>query len=115
MAEVTEASCSGGNVTLEGSYPEPDAEILSEGVGNSDGLAVISNGKIYYLTSNATDLKETIDKLINSITELTTALTAIDAKPTGGSGSSSTPVAAANVVSLTAISTELTALKEALK
>jgi len=114
MSEVIEASCIAGVVAIEGTYPVA-ANIISEGVGQSDGLAFIREGQVYYLTSNATDLKTAIEKLVGIVTQLTTALTAIDAKPTGGSGSLSTPVATANVVSLGLIQAELAILQETLK
>lgn len=114
MSEFIEASCQAGIVAIEGLYPVA-ADVLSEGVGPSDGLAFIKDGQVYYITSNATDLKTTIEKLVSIVTELSTALSLIDAKPTGGAGSSSTPVAAANVVNLGLIQAQLATLQETLK
>jgi hypothetical protein len=114
MNRVIEASCSASIVQADG-VPVPGATILSEGIGQSEGIAIIQGDKVYYVNSSAADLKTTIEKLVDVLTQLTGALTAIDAKPTGGAGSAVVPVAAANVVSLTAISAQLTLLAGMLK
>lgn len=114
MTKMLEATCVGGVVTA-GGVPVAAADILSQGVQASVGVLLLEEDTAKYLTSNATDIKTTLEKIIALLTDLTAALTLIDAKPTGGAGSAVTPVAAANIVNLTALSAQLAILKEALK
>lgn len=114
MLKALDASCVAGVVTVSG-VPVSGAVILSEGAGSSTGVAYIDADKVYYVAKTTPDVATVIQKIIALLTELTTALTAIDAKPTGGSGSASTPAAAANVVNLTAISAQLNTLGSMLK
>lgn len=116
MSKVIDASCTSGVVTAD-NVPVDVADILSEGVGASSGILVQDENRAYYIAKTSEDLVATIEKLVDTIgqivtalTEATTAFTAIDAKPTGGTGSSSTPVAAANVVNITTAVTQLQAL-----
>jgi hypothetical protein len=112
--KTLDATCQAGVVTSSG-VPVAGAQILSEGVGPSTGILLLDEDKFYYIPKTSPDLKTTIEKLISILTELTTSLTLIDAKPTGGVASAVTPVAALNIVNLTAISAELTALSGVLK
>lgn len=114
MASIIEASCVAGVVTAQ-NVPVEGTTILSNGIGESSGVLLLSGLDKAYVANTTPDLKLSLDKLTAALTDLILALGLIDAKPTGGSGSSVTPVAAANVVNLTAINAELIALKEVLK
>lgn len=114
MIKALDATCVGSVVTISG-VPVPGATILSEGVGSSSGVAYIDGDKVYYVAKTTPDVKTLLEKVVASITELTTALTAIDAKPVGGAGSAPAPGAAANIANLTAISVQLNTLKAAMK
>jgi hypothetical protein len=114
MTKSVAATCTAGVVTID-SMPVPGAVILSAGVGSSSGTAFIDGDKVYYVANTTPDLKTLLEKVISLLTELTTVLTLIDAKPTGGVGSATTPVAAAAVVNLTALSVQLTTLNGILK
>ncbi len=114
MSKALTANCAAG-VVLVGGLPLPGATVLSEGVGPSDGVAILDGASSYYVAKISPDLKTTLDKLISVLTELTTVLPLIDAKPTGGTGSATTPVTVSSVANLTAISVQLTALKETLR
>ncbi len=111
MSKALAATCTAGVVLVDG-LPLPGATILSEGVGPSGGVAILDETSAFYVAKTSPDLKTTLDKLISILTELTTVLPLIDAKPTGGVGSAPTPVTVSSVANLTAISLELTALKE---
>lgn len=76
MSKVLEASCVAGVVTCEGKPVE--ATILSEGIGESSGALILQQALAIYLTSNATDIKESIEALNSMITKITTVLTALD-------------------------------------
>ena len=92
-----------------------DALILSEGNKESQGVLIISEGLVKYLTSNATDIKETLEKVSEALLELSTALTTLDAKPTGGTGSASVPTVVASVTKLNQLKAQLDTLKDTLK
>ncbi len=96
-------------------FPLLGAVILSQGIGPSTGVAVIDEDNSFYIADISGDLKTLLEKVISLLTNLTTALTLIDAKPTGGTGSAPTPVAATNITNLTTIAGELTALEAILK
>lgn len=129
MSKVLEATCEAGVVTCQG-VPVPDVIILSEGVGDSTGILILQAGKAYYVVKGSPDLDETLENLINALGQIVTAynqavtglnkaVTAltqagtgmglIDAKPTGGSGSASTPVAAGNITAIGTNAADITA------
>jgi hypothetical protein len=110
--QVFDASCLAKVVTVE-SMPVATATILSEGVGSSSGIAILEKDKQYYLTSNASDIKTLLTKLISILTNLTTGLTTLDGKPIG----TLTPAPAIGTIitQITASTAELTTLKELLK
>lgn len=113
MSKILEATCEGGVVTSEG-VAVPGAEILSEGVGESQGLLLMQGDKKTYMASNATDLKTTIEKVVEAINKVGTILTAIGA---GMTGPTTAPpgTLATDVLELTQLATELETLKGNLK
>jgi hypothetical protein len=113
MSKILAATCVSGVVKV-GSLPV-DAEILSEGVASSSGVVVLEDDQATYIAKTSPDLKTTLEKIASALGQLVTALTAIDAKPVGGSGSAPAPGAAANIAALTVLQTEVNALKAALK
>jgi hypothetical protein len=112
MSKILEATCLSGVVKWEGSPVE--AEVLSEGNGQSSGVLLLEKEKAFYLTSNASDLKTTMEKLIDALTKVTETLTAIGS---GMTGPTTAPpgVLATNVVAINLLVTELTTLKGNLK
>lgn len=112
MSKTLEANCT-GNVVKIGSDPIA-AEILSEGVGESQGIVVMDKDKAYYITSNATDLKTTLQKLTDALTQIGTTLTSIGAGMTGPT-TAPPPTLATDVAQINLIVTELTTLKDTLK
>jgi len=115
MSRVLEANIDDtGKVFVDG-VEVTGVEILNAGKQASEGVLFITNGRVIYMATNTTDLVTTLDKLSLAITELTTALTVIDAKPVNGTGSAPAPGAAGNIANLTAIKAELDLLKGALK
>lgn len=114
MIKALDATCVGGVVSIGGA-PVVGAVILSQGVGQSTGVAYIDGDKVFYVAKTTPDVATILEKLSNSLSELITALGLIDAKPVGGVASAPAPAAAANIVNLTAISVELTALGAMLK
>jgi hypothetical protein len=114
MAKALQGSCIGGVVSV-GSLPVPGTKILSEGVGPSDGLVVIDNEECTYVPKTSGDLKTTLDKITQALGQVISALTTIDAKPVGGTGSAPAPGAATNIAQLTSLQAELSALKGMLK
>lgn len=127
MSKMLPASCVGGIVTSEG-FPVPAAEILSEGVGQSEGILLIDEDEARYLAKTTPDLKTTLeqtiaalDQLSSAMTTVASALTSIGAMMTGPTTAPPptlpTDVASitAAVVQATAAKVQLQALKEVLK
>lgn len=112
MSKVLQASCVGGIVTSE-NVPVPSADILSEGVASSDGILVLEEDQATYVTSNASDIKDALDKIASALSSIASALTTIDTKPPGTLPP--TPLASSDIAQISAIQAQLSALKESLK
>lgn len=111
---VLSASCVIGQVTC-GAALVPDVTILSEGVASSEGYLIIDQDRMFYVAKTTPDLATTLDKISTALGQIASALTTIDAKPVGGSGSAPAPGAAANISQITSLQAELVTLMEALK
>ena len=108
MAKVLEASCSGGMVTVLG-VTISDAIILSSGVGDSQGIAIIDKGTVFYVASSALDLVDLIEKLKETIDQVVTICTGIDS-------ATNAPAAQASAIAqLAALGVEILALKDLLR
>lgn len=113
MSKILAATCVTGVVTCEGVVVNV-AEVLSKGVGSSSGLLFLQGDKAYFIPSSATDIEATLtqviaalgqvktalDKTVSALTHAATASTAIDGKPTGGSGSAVTPVGTSEITGI---------------
>ena len=115
MSKVLTASCDAQGVVKYEGVEVPDCEVMSEGKQASEGILIISGGVVKYLPSSALDIKSTLDKISLSLVEIVAALTAIDAKPVGGTGSAAVPAVVGNVASLNSLKAEIDTLKGALK
>lgn len=114
MSKVLQATAdASGKVTADG-VEIVGAIILSEGKQASAGVAVIDGEKVWYLTSSATDIKTTIEKLAGLITKLGTMFTAVGSGMTGPT-TSPPPTLATDVAELNQMVVELNQLKGALK
>lgn len=113
MSKILDATCENNEVTCEGKTIT-GAVILSEGVGQSSGLLLIEESKKTYVTSNASDLKTTIEKLTDALDKIATILTNIGAGMLG-SATAPPPTLGADVSELQSISSELENLKDGLK
>lgn len=109
------ATCVGGIVT-SGGLPVVGATVLSEGVGPSSGVLLLQDddGKIY-IAKTSGDLNSTLTQLITALDNVASALSAIDVKPVGGTGSAPAPAAASNIAAITAAKVALTTLQGVLK
>lgn len=116
MSKMLPATCVGGVVTAEG-VPVPAAEILSEGVGESEGVVFLDEDKARYIAKISPDLKTTLEhliealgKAIEALNNASAALTSIDTAGyiiavSGGSGAPavgtpSPPVATGDISAL---------------
>ena len=121
MSKMLEATCVGSVVTCEG-VPVPAADILSEGIAQSDGLLFLDEDKAKYVTSSAQDLKQTIEDLISILGDVASALSSIDGVgsliTTCGAGPGSAtwvPVATSSIAAINTGISGLTTLKENLR
>jgi len=112
VSKTINATCSAGVVSVEGKPVE--AEILSEGIGESEGALILDKGKSFYIASNATDLKTTLEKISDALTKIGETLTAIGSGMTGIT-TAPPPTLPVKVGEINAIVAELTTLKDALK
>lgn len=117
MSKILDATCE-SNVVLVQGIQVPVARVLSEGIGPSEGVLLMEEDKATYITSSAEDLKETIEKLIQALSDVTTALTAIDTRTyimAVSGGTVGAPVATAAIAQVASTIAELSSLKEVLK
>jgi hypothetical protein len=114
MSKILSATCSAdGKVTADG-VEVVGAIILSEGKQASSGMAVMDGDKVWYLTSSATDIKTTIEKMADAITKIANLFTSIGSGMTGPT-TAPPPTLVTDVLALNTLVTELNTLKAALK
>jgi hypothetical protein len=119
LSKVLEASCEESVVEVEGE--ELDAaqtEIISEGIGASEGIVLLQGGKAYYLAKTSGDLKTTLQKLTAALEKISDALGNIDSAgyliaATGGVPG--VPLNAANISAIDSAKSDLDDLLGALK
>ena len=107
MSKILVAQCNAQVVTVDG-FPV-EAEILSQGNKPSEGAALIQGEKVFYVTSNASDIKDILvqlDAILTQIVTITTALNAVTVPP---------GTATAQITALTTLQTQLALLQEGLK
>jgi len=116
MSRVLDAECR-SNVVKQNGVEVPSAQILSEGNGQSSGVLLIDGSKAVYLTSSAQDLKETLERIIEALQSVSSALSSLD-----GAGyyrdpgpSPSPPLASGAISSLNSAISGLEEFKEVLK
>lgn len=76
MTQILDATCVNGSVTSE-SVVVSDADILSQGTRSSEGILVIQDDEAKYLTSNAEDLQDAIDKLSDILDQVSSLVASI--------------------------------------
>lgn len=114
MSKILDATCDAqGKVTADG-VEVIGAIVLSEGKQASSGTAVMDGDKVWYLTSSATDVKATLEKMAAAITKIANMFTAVGSGMTGPTTAppGSLPT---DVVELNQMVTEINQLKGALK
>jgi len=121
-----EATAEAGVVKV-GDVTIGEALILSGGVGDSEGILLIQEGKAYYIASSANDLSVTLENAIqafnkvkDSLTKIGTILTSIGAGMTGPTTAPPPTLAvdvaviSTNVAALTTAISQLSTLKDEL-
>ena len=117
MSKALEATCVAGVVTSEG-VPVPDTTILSEGVAASEGLLILDEDKKTYIPKTSPDLKETLDKIVSVLGQISSALSALDTAGfliSATMGVPSPPVAASEISAIDTLQSELEDLKDNLR
>ena len=117
MSKILDATCSPLGVVTSESTPVVSAQVLSEGKQISTGLLFIEGDKARYLTSNATDIKTSLEKTVDALEDICTALsqiattlTSIGAGMTGAT-TAPPPTLATDVTAINTKVTEITATK----
>lgn len=108
MSKVLLAQCDAqGRLTVEGLQVQ--GLVLSEGKKPSDGLLVLDKGAVYYLPSNATDIKDLIASLVAIVDQISAIATGLD-------GATNAPGAqAGSIAVLQNMKTQLDTMKGTLK
>lgn len=117
MSKVIRATCSDLEVVAAG-VPVPSAEIFSEGKGDSDGVLIIDRDEAFYIPNTTPDLKETLDKVVDALTSIASALSALDGAGfliAATAGVPSPPIAAGAISTINSLKAELEELKEDLQ
>src|SRR5690606_37212730 len=115
MSKTLAATCSAGVVTSDTIVTE--AEILSKGVGDSEGILIQDEDRAYYLANTIADLEALLEKLISTLEQVKSgldktvdALTALDTAAflvAADAGVPSPPVAASDIASIGSASTNI--------
>ncbi len=75
MSKTLRATCEANVVTAE-SVTVPAARVLSMGIGESEGILVIDEERADYFTSNASDLDESLEAMIDALGSAASGLSA---------------------------------------
>lgn len=123
MSKVLNASCEAGVVTCQETVVE-EAELFSEGVAASEGLLIQDKDKAFYIAKTSEDLKITLQKLVTTLTRVSTALEktadALTSLDTAGfliaatGGTPSGPVAASDITAIGTAQGQIDTLKDEL-
>lgn len=107
MAKIIEAKCSNKQVQI---LNKPVIGIPnSEGVGESEGFAIIDEGRVVYFPNQSLDLKDILDQLDDVLTKLVTVLSGLD-------GATNAPGAqSANIAQVSAAQAQLAGIKAVLR
>lgn len=109
MSKILSATCDAAGLVTADGIQVVGAIVLSEGKKASSGVAVMDAEKVWYLTSNATDIKDLISKMVEIINQLATIASGLDAVTNSPGGQT------ANITQLQTLKTQLDATKEQLK
>ena len=82
MSKIIDATCSDDGVVTSEGFEISNALILSEGTKESEGVLLLQANKPTYITSNASDIKELIESLVEIINQIATILSGLDAVST---------------------------------
>jgi len=117
--KMIEASCENGIVQAD-DVPVSAAEILSQGTKASEGMLFLDDDQATYLTSNAEDIKDIVEKLSDILDKVSSLVASIPNDTifipgTGGASLVFPPTFAANKASLDSAIDELNEMKDMLK
>lgn len=79
MSKILRGTCQNG-VVREGDAIVPEAVLLSEGVGASEGLVILEEDEASYIAKTSPDLKTTLEKLIAALGQISTAINSLDTR-----------------------------------
>lgn len=110
MSKILSATCEAGVVKVD-DLTIPGVTVMSEGVAASEGVLLIEVAELHYFGKTSGDLKLALEKIASALSQIATALTTLDAKPVGGTGSAPAPAAASAISQISSLQAELTTLK----
>ena len=115
MSRILEARCDASGKVFVNDHEVSDAVLTSDGAQDSTGILLVDGDLVRYIPSSVSDLTTTIEKTAAALGQIAAALTTLDAKPVGGSGSAPAPAVSGQVTNIQTAQTELESLKGALK
>jgi len=98
-----------GKVTTVVGAAEIEADILSEGKQESAGIVLLDGTQATYITSNASDIKALIERIVAIVEKIELIATGVDAASNSPGGQT------ANITVLTLLRTQLNSTKDLLK
>lgn len=115
MSKMLEATCVAGVVKV-GAVPVPSAVIQSEGIGASSGVLLLDEDKARYIAKTSPDLKSALESIASSLGTIASTFGTVSGQLLllGANPLSLVPITT-GIAAITAVQTELTTLKEALK
>jgi len=117
LSKTILATCQNGIVTGD-ETPIDGAHIFSEGVAESEGVAILDADKVFYFAKTSPDLKTTLEKLIAVLGQISSGINSLDTRGflIGATGAVVGPPALSGTVSqINTIKSQLETLKDSLK
>lgn len=109
MSKIIEATCNALGIITADEFVVEEAETLSLGTKASTGVLLMEDDLVKYLTSNATDIQDLINRLVPIVDKISTIASGLDAVTTSPGGQT------ANIAALQVLKTDLDASKAAIK
>jgi len=116
MSKILKATCGQGAVKVDGLIVD-NVEILSEGIGESEGALLLEKEKAFYIPKTVDDLSNSLENLSSALDSLKTSIqnignlfTAIGAGMTGPT-TAPPPTLASDVTAILSGATELETIK----
>lgn len=113
LSKILAGTCQNG-VVKEGDVIVPNAVILSEGVGPSEGVVVLDGPDATYIAKTTPDLNTTLEKLVSVLGQISSAINSLDTRGfliAAQAGVAGPPALAGTVSQINTLKSDLETLK----